>query len=59
MSSVRHKLVELAYVRWELRERAASEAKRPTVVRPVRRPRLTVGWPRRPAARERPAAVRG
>jgi hypothetical protein len=37
MSSVRDKLVELAYVRWELRERAAP-AKRPTVVRPVRRP---------------------
>jgi hypothetical protein len=38
MSSKRHKLVELAYVRWELRERAVSSAKRPTVVRPVRRP---------------------
>jgi hypothetical protein len=38
MSSVRHKLVELAYVRWELRERAAATAKRPTVVRPERRP---------------------
>jgi hypothetical protein len=37
MSSVRDKLVELAYVRWELRERA-TPAKRPTLVRPVRRP---------------------
>jgi hypothetical protein len=33
--SVRDKLVELAYVRWELSERAAP-AKRPTVVMPVR-----------------------
>jgi hypothetical protein len=32
--SVRDKLVELAYVRWELRERAAP-AKRPTVVLPA------------------------
>ena len=36
--SIRDKLVELAYVRWELRERAAATAKRPTVVRPERRP---------------------
>jgi hypothetical protein len=35
--SIRDKLVELAYVRWELRERSET-AKHPRAVRPVSRP---------------------